>query len=43
MLNEAALLIDALPLRTTSAENLRRAHGLIGSGQTIGKTVFEGF
>ena len=43
MLDEVARLIDALALRTTPAENLRRAHGLIGSGQTIGKTVLEGF
>ena len=51
LLNEVASLVDKGTIRTTLAENLgkidaarlRHAHGLIESGRTRGKLVFEGF
>jgi zinc-binding alcohol dehydrogenase family protein len=51
ILNRVSALIDDGVLRTTigehlgtiNAENLRRAHALIESGQTRGKLVLEGF
>lgn len=51
ILNEVASLVDNGVLRTTvaenfgriNAENLRRAHALIESGQARGKIVLEGF
>ncbi|MDW3680577.1 zinc-binding alcohol dehydrogenase family protein [Cupriavidus sp. CV2] len=51
LLNEVARLVDAGRLRTTLGENLgridaanlRRAHAMLESGQTIGKLVLEGF
>jgi zinc-binding alcohol dehydrogenase family protein len=51
ILSEVASLVDNGVLRTTvaenfgriSAENLRRAHALIESGQARGKLVLEGF
>ncbi|MGD8217543.1 zinc-binding alcohol dehydrogenase family protein [Pseudomonas thivervalensis] len=51
LLNRVAALIDAGTLKTTvgehfgtiNAENLRRAHALLESGQAKGKIVLEGF
>ena len=51
LLTEIARLVDAGQLRTTlgenfgriNAENLKRAHALIESGQARGKIVLEGF
>ncbi|SCY90596.1 MULTISPECIES: zinc-binding alcohol dehydrogenase family protein [unclassified Pseudomonas] len=51
LLNRVAALIDAGTLKTTvgehfgtiNAENLRRAHALLESGQSKGKIVLEGF
>jgi zinc-binding alcohol dehydrogenase family protein len=51
ILDEAANLVDAGVVRTTmrenvgpiNAANLRKAHGLLESGRTIGKVVLEGF
>lgn len=51
ILDEVANLVDAGVLRTTSqqhlgridAGNLRKAHGILESGTTIGKVVLEGF
>jgi zinc-binding alcohol dehydrogenase family protein len=51
ILDEVANLVDAGVVRTTmrenvgtiNAANLRRAHGLLESGKTIGKVVLEGF
>ena len=51
LLNEVARLVDAGRLETTLGEhlgridaaNLRRAHAILESGQTIGKLVLEGF
>ena len=51
LLNEVADLVDQGVLRTTArqhlgaitATNLTLAHGLLESGQTIGKVVLEGF
>jgi zinc-binding alcohol dehydrogenase family protein len=51
LLNEVARLVDKGSIRTTAsesygwinAENLRKAHGFIESGQAKGKVVLEGF
>ena len=51
LLNEVAELVDAGLIKTTfnehygkiNAENLRRAHAFIESGQSMGKIVLEGF
>jgi zinc-binding alcohol dehydrogenase family protein len=51
LLSETAALVDAGVIRTTltehfgriTAENLKRAHGLIESRRSIGKVVLEGF
>ncbi len=51
LLNEVSRLVDAGVLRTTMTENagridaagLRRVHGRVESGASIGKTVLEGF
>jgi len=51
LLSEVARLVDAGQIRTTmrqrlgpiNAANLKRAHGLIESGTTIGKIVLDGF
>lgn len=51
LLNEVADLVDAGVLRTTltenvgtiTVENLKRAHALVESGRSIGKTVLSGF
>jgi NADPH:quinone reductase-like Zn-dependent oxidoreductase len=51
LLNRVADLLDSGVLRTTvgqhfgtiNAENLRRAHALLESGASRGKTVLEGF
>ena len=51
ILTEAAKLVDRGTLRTTlgqhlgriNAANLKRAHGMIEAGHTIGKLVLEGF
>ncbi len=51
LLNEVADLVDAGILATTltqdagpiTAENLRRVHGLVESGRSIGKAVLTGF
>ncbi|MCV6589677.1 MAG: zinc-binding alcohol dehydrogenase family protein, partial [Marinobacterium sp.] len=51
LLNHVADLVDAGGLKTTlgahygviNAENLKRAHASLESGQTIGKIVLEGF
>ena len=51
ILDELADLIDAGKIRTTltqrlspiSAENLRKAHGLVEKGSMIGKVVVENF
>lgn len=51
ILDEAANLVDAGMVRTTmrenvgpiNAANLRKAHGMLESGRTIGKVVLEGF
>jgi hypothetical protein len=51
ILDEVADLVDARVLRTTLTENagpidaasLKRAHALVESGRSIGKTVLAGF
>ena len=51
LLNEMSELVDAGLIKTTfrehygtiNAENLKRAHALIESGQSLGKIVLEGF
>ena len=51
LLHEVAALVDAGRMQTTmqthggtiNAANLRRAHGLVESGKTIGKIVLAGF
>lgn len=51
LLTEVAELVDAGIIRTTarehfgtiSAENLKRAHALVESGEATGKIVLEGF
>ncbi|MBO9468026.1 zinc-binding alcohol dehydrogenase family protein [Tropicibacter sp. R15_0] len=51
ILNEVAALVDAGKVRTTTdeplglitAENLRKAHGMLESNKTKGKLVLEGF
>jgi zinc-binding alcohol dehydrogenase family protein len=51
LLNEVSRLVDAGTLRTTmtanagriDAEGLKRVHGLVESGRSIGKTVLAGF
>ena len=51
LLTEVATLVDAGRIRTTrlldmgpiNATNLRKAHALVESGQTIGKIVLSGF
>ena len=51
LLNEVADLVDAGVLRTTlkeelgriDAANLRKAHGILESGKSVGKLVLTGF